>query len=86
LRDVIKARKTVAEYEVEFNQIVRFVPHVARNKYEKARIFCQGLKASIRRVLGAFVLEDFRSVVERALGVEVQDDFMDELRGDRSQD
>jgi hypothetical protein len=32
------------------------------------------------------VLEDFRSVVERALGVEVQDDFMDELRGDRSQD
>jgi hypothetical protein len=32
------------------------------------------------------VLEDFRSVVERALGVEVQDDFTDELRGDHSQD
>jgi hypothetical protein len=32
------------------------------------------------------VLEDFRSVVERALGVEVQDDFTNELRGDRSQD
>jgi hypothetical protein len=32
------------------------------------------------------VLEDFRSVVERALGVEVQDDFTDELRGDCSQD
>jgi hypothetical protein len=32
------------------------------------------------------VLEDFRSVVERALGVEVQNDFTDELRGDRSQD
>jgi hypothetical protein len=32
------------------------------------------------------VLEDFHSVVERALGVEVQDDFTDELRGDRSQD
>jgi hypothetical protein len=31
------------------------------------------------------VLEDFRSVVERALGVEVQDDFADELRGDHSQ-
>ena len=65
---------------------MRFVPHVAHNEYEKARIFCQGLKASIRRVLGAFVLEDFLSVVERALGVEVQDDFTDELRGDRSQD
>jgi hypothetical protein len=36
--------------------------------------------------LGAFVLEDFCSVVERTLGVEVQDDFTDELRGDRSQD
>jgi hypothetical protein len=32
------------------------------------------------------VLEDFCSVIERALGVEVQDDFTDELRGDRSQD
>jgi hypothetical protein len=32
------------------------------------------------------VLEDFCSVVERTLGVEVQDDFTDELRGDSSQD
>jgi hypothetical protein len=30
------------------------------------------------------VLEDFRSVVEMALGVEVQDDFTDELKRDRS--
>jgi hypothetical protein len=50
---------------------VHFVPHVAHNEYEKARIFRQGLKASIGRVLGAFVLEDFRSIVEKALGVEV---------------
>jgi len=36
--------------------------------------------------LGAFVLEDFRSIVERALGVEVQDDYTEELRdGDQSQ-
>jgi hypothetical protein len=26
-------------------------------------------------------VEDFRSTVERALGVEVQDDFTEELRG-----
>jgi hypothetical protein len=38
----------VAEYEVGFNQIVRFVPHVTHNEYGKAMIFCQGLKASIR--------------------------------------
>jgi hypothetical protein len=66
-----QGRKIVAEYEVEFNQIVRFVPHGAHNEYEKARIFHYGLKASIWWVLGAFVLEDFCSIVERALGVEV---------------
>jgi hypothetical protein len=43
-----QGKKIVAEYEVEFNQIVHFVPHVAHNEYEKARIFRQGLKASIR--------------------------------------
>jgi hypothetical protein len=43
-----QGKKTVAGYEVEFNQIVRFVPHVAHNEYEKARIFRQGLKTSIR--------------------------------------
>jgi hypothetical protein len=42
-----QGKKIVAEYEVEFNQIVRFVPHVAHNEYEKARIFRRGLKASI---------------------------------------
>ncbi|CAD6269884.1 unnamed protein product [Miscanthus lutarioriparius] len=29
-------KKTVAEYEVGFNKIVRSVPHVARNEVEKA--------------------------------------------------
>jgi hypothetical protein len=42
-----QGKQTMAEYEVEFNQIVRFVPHVAHNEYEKAWIFRQGLKASI---------------------------------------
>ena len=76
----------MAEYEIAFNQIVRFVPHVAHDEYEKARIFRQGLKASIRRVLGVFPIVDFRSVVEQALGVEVQDEFTEELRaGGREQ-
>jgi hypothetical protein len=34
-----QGKKTVAEYEIEFNQIVRFVPHVVHNEYEKATIF-----------------------------------------------
>jgi hypothetical protein len=33
-----QGKKTVAEYEVEFNQIVHFVPHVVHNEYEKASI------------------------------------------------
>jgi hypothetical protein len=37
----------VAEYEIEFNQIVCFVSHVAYNEYKKARIFRRGLKPSI---------------------------------------
>jgi hypothetical protein len=28
----------------------------------------------------------FNLLIERAMGVEIQDDFIDELRGDRSQD
>ncbi|KAG2538677.1 hypothetical protein PVAP13_9NG420414 [Panicum virgatum] len=76
-----QGKRTVAEYEMDFKQIVRFVPHVVHDEYEKARIFRQGLKASIRRVLRVFVLEDFHSTVERALGVEVQDDYTEELRG-----
>ncbi|KAF0932729.1 hypothetical protein E2562_012073 [Oryza meyeriana var. granulata] len=34
-----KDKKTVAEYEIGFNQIVRFVPHVAHDEVEKARQF-----------------------------------------------
>jgi hypothetical protein len=52
-------KKTITEYEVSFNKIVRFVPHVANNEVEKASQFCQGLRSSIRHTLGAFPLIDF---------------------------
>ncbi|KAF0934120.1 hypothetical protein E2562_022810 [Oryza meyeriana var. granulata] len=65
-------KKTVAEYEIGFNQIVRFVPHVAHDEVEKARQFRQGLKPAILHVLGTFTIIDFRSMVEQALGVEMQ--------------
>jgi hypothetical protein len=70
-KSLIWDKKTVAEYEVGFNKIVRFVPHVARNEVEKAFQFRQGLKPSIRHTLGAFPLVDFRTTVEQALGVEM---------------
>jgi hypothetical protein len=65
-------KKSVTEYEVGFNKMVRFVPHVAYNELEKASQFRQGLKPSIRHALGAFPLVDFRTTVEQALGVEMQ--------------
>lgn len=72
LNNYTQEKKSVAEYEVGFNQIVRFVPHVARDEVEKARQFRQGLKPSIRHVLGAFPVVDFCTMVEQALGVEMQ--------------
>ena len=71
LHNYVQDKKTVAEYEVGFNKIVRFVPYVARNDVEKARQFRQGLKPSIRHMLGAFPLVDFRSTMEQALGIEL---------------
>jgi hypothetical protein len=40
-----KQEKSVTEYELGFNKMVRFVPHVAYNELEKASQFCQGLRA-----------------------------------------
>jgi hypothetical protein len=68
-------KKTITEYEVGFNKIVRFVPHVANNEVEKASRFHQGLRPSIRHTLGAFSLIDFCTTVEQALGVEMQHEY-----------
>jgi hypothetical protein len=75
LQSFKQEKKSVAEYEVGFNKVVRFVPHVAYNELEKASQFRQGLKPSIRHALGAFPLVDFRTTVEQALGVEMQHQY-----------
>ncbi|KAF0909216.1 hypothetical protein E2562_032615 [Oryza meyeriana var. granulata] len=72
LNNYVQDKKTVAEYEIGFNHIFCFVPHVAHDEVEKARQFRQGLKPAIRHVLGAFSITNFRSMVEQALGVEMQ--------------
>jgi hypothetical protein len=75
LQSYKQEKKSVTEYEVGFNKMVRFVPHVAYNELEKASQFRQGLKPSIRHALGAFPLVDFRTTVEQALGVEMQHQY-----------
>jgi hypothetical protein len=52
LQSFKQEKKSVTEYEVGFNNMVRFVPHVAYNELEKASQFRQGLKPSIRHALG----------------------------------
>ena len=75
LQSFKQEKKLVTEYEVGFNKMVRFVPHVAYNEMEKASQFHQGLKPSIRHALGAFPLVDFCTTVEHALGVEMQHQY-----------
>jgi hypothetical protein len=66
---------TITEYEVSFNKIVRFVPHLAKIVVEKATQFRQGLRPSMRHTLGAFPLIDFCTTMEQALGVEMQHQY-----------
>jgi hypothetical protein len=56
-------KMSVTEYEVGFNKIVRFVPHVACDEIEKEGRFHHGLKPSIGHTLGAFPLVDFHTTV-----------------------
>jgi hypothetical protein len=78
LQSYKQEKKTVTEYEVGFNKMVHFVPHVAYNEIEKASQFRQGLRPSIRHALGAFPLVDFRTTMEQALGVEMQHRYTNE--------
>lgn len=80
LNNYTQGKMTVAEYEVGFNKIVRFVSHVANNDAEKARRFRQGLRPFIRHMLGAFPVTDFRTMVEQASGVELQQTYTDDIR------
>jgi hypothetical protein len=80
LHNYKQERMSVIEYEVGFNKIVHFVPHVACDEIEKAGRFRQGLKPSIRHTLGAFPLVDFRTTAEQALGVEMQQQYTHEMQ------
>jgi hypothetical protein len=59
LQPLKQEKKSINEYEVGFNKMVRFVPHVAYNEMEKASEFHQGLKPSIKHDLGAFSIGGF---------------------------
>jgi hypothetical protein len=51
LHNYKQEKMSVTEYEVGFNKIIRFVPHVTCDEIEKACRFRQDLKPSIRYTL-----------------------------------
>jgi hypothetical protein len=59
---------------------------VAHNDAEKARQFLQGLKPSIRHMLRAFPLVDFCTMVEQALGIELQEMYTDDIHRSSGRD
>ena len=79
INNYTQGQKSVAKYEVGLNQIVHFVPHVAHDDAKKARHFRQGLRPFIRHVLGAFVVIDFRTMVEQASRVKLQQSYTDDI-------
>nr|CAD1835604.1 unnamed protein product [Ananas comosus var. bracteatus] len=70
LREMRQEDRTVAEYEREFSQLLRYAPFVVRDDEDKARIFERGLRSSILRLVQPFHLQTYQNVVNRALIVE----------------
>lgn len=64
LLSLTQGNRSVSEYEVVFNNLVRFIPAVANNDLEKAKRFRRGLIQEYRQILGASALRDFSTVVE----------------------
>ena len=58
--------KTVAEYEKEFTELSRFVPHFVDTDKKKARRFQHGLKPWIQTRVAVFELDEYVKVVNVA--------------------
>lgn len=67
--------KTVAEYEKEFTELSRFVPHFVDTDKKKARRFQHGLKSWIQTKVAAFELDVYAKVVNKAEIIEAGSNF-----------
>jgi hypothetical protein len=67
-----QGNRTVNAYELQFNEIVRFLPTVSRNEKEKIRYFRSGLRPEFRYVLSAVAPTDYLSLVEQARRIEME--------------
>lgn len=67
--------RTVAEYEKEFTELSRFVPHFVDTDKKKARRFQHGLKPWIQTRVAAFELTEYVKVVNKAEVIEAGSNF-----------
>ena len=67
--------RTVAEYEKEFTELSRFVPHFVDTDKKKARRFQHGLKPWIKTRIAAFELTEYVKVVNKAEVIEAGSNF-----------
>ncbi|XP_074356548.1 uncharacterized protein LOC141696288 [Apium graveolens] len=61
---------TVAEYEVKFSELARFVPEYVNTEAKKAKRFQQGLKPWIRSQVALLEIRTYVAFVQKAMIVE----------------
>ncbi|KAH6794310.1 GRF zinc finger / Zinc knuckle protein [Perilla frutescens var. hirtella] len=64
--DLKQGNMTIEEYERKFNQLSRYVPHLVDSEGKRIAKFKRGLRAEIKGILAAQVIEDFSDLVKRA--------------------
>ncbi|XP_028051276.1 uncharacterized protein LOC114255938 [Camellia sinensis] len=62
-----KGNKTVVEYEAQYAELARFVPHMVDSDYKKARNFEGGLRGAILDRVNMLKLPTYVDVQERAV-------------------
>ncbi|XP_074374093.1 uncharacterized protein LOC141714475 [Apium graveolens] len=61
---------TVAEYEVKFSELARFVPEYVNTEAKKAKILRQGLKPWIQSQVALLEIRTYATIVQKAMIVE----------------
>ncbi len=70
LKNIKQGNRSVMEYQREFMRLANCVPFVIRDESHKARLFVDGLRGDIFRLVQSADLHTFQQVVDRATLVE----------------
>ena len=69
---LIQGSLTVAKYEVEFNRLIRYAPHVLADEERRRKKFIEGLRLDLRRAMAINRPQDYDSAVETAMELEAE--------------